>query len=166
MAKWGIWFAPAGGNDFCDVRDVADGILAAMERGQPGRRYILGGEPLSYWEAFHLFCSLGGRQGPVIHAGPIMIWSASAFGTALGKLIRREPDLNLSAARMIARPHHYTYARAASELGYRPRPAREAAEAAWSWFCEHGYARATLIRRILYFPRIKPDEPAKPAGPE
>src|SRR5262249_19176374 len=31
-------FAPAGRNVFCDVRDVAQGILTAMDRGQIGRR--------------------------------------------------------------------------------------------------------------------------------
>jgi hypothetical protein len=30
--------------------------------------------------------------------------------------------------------HHFSSARAATELGYSPRPAREAAEAAWDWF--------------------------------
>ena len=35
--------APPGANDFVDVRDVVSGIEAAHERGQTGRRYILGG---------------------------------------------------------------------------------------------------------------------------
>ena len=40
--------APPGANDFVDVRDVVSGIEAANERGQTGRRYILGGHALTY----------------------------------------------------------------------------------------------------------------------
>ena len=32
-----------GGNNFVDVRDVASGIVSALDRGRPGERYILGG---------------------------------------------------------------------------------------------------------------------------
>ena len=35
--------APLGTNNYCDVRDVAEGILTAADRGATGRRYISGG---------------------------------------------------------------------------------------------------------------------------
>jgi dihydroflavonol-4-reductase len=54
-------FAPPGSNDFVDVRDVAQGILAAMSRGQTGRRYILGGQALSYLDAWRIFASVSAR---------------------------------------------------------------------------------------------------------
>jgi hypothetical protein len=34
---------------------------------------------------------------------------------------------------------YYSHARAAQELGYRPRPAQCAFEDAMRWFGEHGY---------------------------
>ena len=36
-------FAVRGGYDFVDVRDVANGILACSESGEPGKGYILSG---------------------------------------------------------------------------------------------------------------------------
>ena len=36
-------FAVRGGYDFVDVRDVAKGILACAENGEPGKGYILSG---------------------------------------------------------------------------------------------------------------------------
>lgn len=39
---------PPGGSNVVDVDDVVAGILAAGEHGRPGRRYILGGENLTF----------------------------------------------------------------------------------------------------------------------
>jgi len=38
----------SGGNCIVDVQDVVTGILAALQRGQTGQRYILGGENLTF----------------------------------------------------------------------------------------------------------------------
>jgi dihydroflavonol-4-reductase len=132
--------APPGGNDFCDVRDVAAGILAALDRGVSGRRYILGGESLSFLDAWTLFAKIVGVPPPWRRARPIGLWLFGGLGDVWGKITGREPDMNSAAVAMSRLEHHYSYARAASELGYRPRPAAEAAEAAWGWFKGHGYA--------------------------
>ncbi|HEV3417722.1 MAG TPA: HpnA protein, partial [Pirellulales bacterium] len=135
---WGL-LAPPGGNDFCDVRDVAAGILAALDRGSRGRRYILGGEPMSFLEAWSLFAKIIGVRPPWRKALPPGLWVYGHFGDLRGWLTGREPNLNSAAVAMSRLEHHYSYARAAAELGYRPRPAREAAETAWKWFKDNGY---------------------------
>jgi dihydroflavonol-4-reductase len=132
--------APPGGNDFCDVRDVAAGILAAAERGQRGRRYILGGEAFSFMEAWSLFAEIIGVRPPWRKALPPGLWIFGHFGDLRGWFTGREPNLNSAAVALSRLEHHYSYARAAAELDYRPRPAREAAETAWQWFKAHGYA--------------------------
>jgi dihydroflavonol-4-reductase len=134
--------APPGGNDFCDVRAVASGILKAAERGVAGRRYILGGEALSYFEAFSLFAEITGRRPPIRVMRVPVLRTLGALGSFWGRLTGREPDLNRAAAAMALVEHHYSAARAAAELGYEVRSAREAATAAWEWFLDHGYATA------------------------
>ncbi len=131
--------APPGGNDFCDVRDVAAGILSAFERGTRGRRYILGGEPLSFLEAFRMFAEITNVQPPWRAAYPPGLWVIGRTGDLCTRLTGREPPWNSAAVAMSKLEHHYSSARAAAELGYQPRPARQAAEAAWQWFRDHGY---------------------------
>ena len=131
---------PPGGGDFCDVRDVAAGIITAIEKGRTGVRYILGGEPLSYYDAWHLFAEVCGSRGPLRVGRPVVLKTAGRLGDLWGKLSGREPDINSAAVGMSLFPRHFSYARAAAELDYDPRPAREAVEAAWAWFKEHGYA--------------------------
>ncbi len=132
--------APPGGNDFCDVRDVAAGILTAAERGQPGRRYILGGEPLSYLQAWQMFAEVLGVRKPFKTIWRPGLFIASRVGDLLTWWRGEEGDVNSAAIAMSRKPHHFSYRRAAEELDYAPRPAREAAEAAWKWFREYGYA--------------------------
>ena len=132
--------APPGGNDFCDVRDVAAGIIAALDRGQTGRLYILGGEPMSFLEAWTLLARITRVKPPTRNMYPHGLWIWGHGGDVWGKLTGREPALNSAAVAMARHEHHYSYARARDELGYHPRPAAEAAEAAWAWFREHGYA--------------------------
>jgi dihydroflavonol-4-reductase len=133
--------APTGGNDYCDVRDVASGILAAMERGQRGRRYILAGEYLSYLDAWRMMAEITGVKPPWRNARRPMLWLSGRTGDWWAMLSGRERELNSAAIAMGRLEHHYSFARAATELGYKPRPAREAAESAWRWFREHGYAK-------------------------
>ncbi|MBL9122789.1 MAG: NAD-dependent epimerase/dehydratase family protein [Planctomycetaceae bacterium] len=140
VAKGSGLFAPPGGNDFCDVRDVVEGILAAFERGQPGRRYILGGDALSYFEAWTLFAEVTGGRKPLRTIPAWVTKLGGRGGTLWGNITGREPDINTASAAMAAMPHHFSSRRAQEELGYTSRGAAAAARAAWEWFQAHGYA--------------------------
>jgi dihydroflavonol-4-reductase len=137
--RWPI-AAPAGSNNYCDVRDVAAGILAAAERGAVGRRYILAGEALDYFEAWTILAEVTGSRRPLVRLGPVIPTLVGWGGDLVGRLTGREPDVNSAATAAARLPRNFTSARAEAELGYRPRPLREAAQAAWDWFREHGYA--------------------------
>ncbi|MFN7134495.1 MAG: NAD-dependent epimerase/dehydratase family protein, partial [Myxococcales bacterium] len=53
---------PGGGMPYCDIRDVAEAHVAALTRGEPGRRYILAGHDRSFrelLEALHALTGLG-----------------------------------------------------------------------------------------------------------
>ena len=45
-----------------DVRDVAEGLVLAMERGQAGHRYILGGESMPLRQILELMAEISGRR--------------------------------------------------------------------------------------------------------
>lgn len=135
---WGL-FAPLGANCYCDVRDVATGIITAAERGSPGRRYILAGPSLSYFQAWRIFAVATGGTPPVFPAGPILRVAAGRVGDIVTTLTGREPDVNSAAAAVAAQKRYFSSERAERELGYRPRPLLESATDAWRWFRQNGY---------------------------
>lgn len=133
-------FAPPGRNDFVDVRDVADGVLAALERGRTGRRYILGGHPLSYLEAWRMFARVTGRRPPIGLAPRAFVRVAGWCGDLAGRLVGHELDVNSAATAVALLAHNFDCSRARRELGYDCRPLEDAARDAWAWFQERGYA--------------------------
>ncbi len=45
--------APPGGTNIVDVADVADGIIAALDKGRHGQRYILSNVNITYEDLYH-----------------------------------------------------------------------------------------------------------------
>lgn len=141
MATRWVPFYPTGGNNFADARDVAAGTIAALDRGQRGRRYILGGENHTYQDAFRLFAGLNGGSGPPLALGPFNRWLVGA-GTSLWTWISgSEPALNSAVLLAGTKPHYFASQRAIDELGYTFRPLAETAKAAWEWFKQEGYVK-------------------------
>ncbi|MBS2013865.1 MAG: NAD-dependent epimerase/dehydratase family protein [Deltaproteobacteria bacterium] len=57
---------PPGGLSYVDVRDAAEGMRLAMERGIAGRRYLLGACNLTLREFFSRLERVSGVRGPIV----------------------------------------------------------------------------------------------------
>ncbi len=139
VAKTFTPLAPDGGCSVCDVRDVCRGILTALERGQSGRRYVLAGENLSFFEFWQQLAKRSGGSPPFGRAGKLLPWIAGRMGDLMGKLSGKEGDVNSASVRVSNQFHFYSSARAQQELDYQNRPLEETIRDAWEWFQDHGY---------------------------
>jgi dihydroflavonol-4-reductase len=135
-------FAPPGGNDFVDVRDVAAGVLAAAEKGRTGRRYILGGHGMSYLDAWRVMARVTGRMQPLGLAPRPFVRLAGWIGDLTAAVRGREGDVNSAATTMSMLDHNFSCRRAKEELGYSFRPLEDTVQDAWDWFVARGYAKA------------------------
>jgi len=126
------------GLNLVHVDDVAEGHVAAFERGQVGRRYILGGQDVSLRAMLADIAALTGRKAPTIGLprGPLfpLAWGAEMVARVTG----REPLLTRDALRMSRYRMFFSSDRARAELGYAPRPYREALADALAWFRAEG----------------------------
>jgi dihydroflavonol-4-reductase len=100
-----------------DVRDVAQAHLAAAERGQPGRRYILGGDNRPLRQVMELVADLAGVPGPRLRVPMPLL-------DAVGWMSDRLPWLALIGNHLRAVRHWqgYNTSLARRELGLAPRP--------------------------------------------
>jgi dihydroflavonol-4-reductase len=140
-AGWGL-LAPPGSNSYCDVRDVAAGIIAALDRGRTGERYILAGQTLTYRQAMELMARVTGGRRPIRTVRRWAVKTVGAFGDLHAWATGHESDVNSAAAAMSLWPKNFTSARAAAELNYRSRPVEHSASDAWEWLKKYGYVKA------------------------
>jgi dihydroflavonol-4-reductase len=138
---WGM-LAPPGANSYCDVRDVAAGIVAALQSGRTGQRYILAGKSLTYMEALRIFAPITGQRPPFRTAIKPTIRLIGYVGDLLAWITGRESDVNSAATEMSLLPKNFSSARAAAELGYHTRDVEQSAADAWAWLKQYGYTKA------------------------
>lgn len=122
------------GLNVVDVRDVVLGHWLACERGRVGERYILGSENLTLRRILHDLAEISGRKAPTVELPYFVAWMAGAAGTAVAEVTGKPPRVPLEAVRMAKQKVWVSHEKAARELGYAPRPAREALEEAVKWF--------------------------------
>ena len=145
VARFFTPLAPPGGCSVCDPRDVAAAMIAAIEHGRTGARYILAGHNMTYFELWRRFAEATGGGKPIGHLGAVLRFVAGRTGDLVSKVIGRELDVNSAALGMSCLFHYYRSDRAAAELGYRLRPVDDSIRDAWAWFGEHGYRKSSGV---------------------
>jgi dihydroflavonol-4-reductase len=103
------------GLNLVDVRDVARGHALALEKGEPGERYILGGVNLPLADVFAAIAALAGRPRPRMR-----VPYAVARVAAAARLANRD---EVTLARL---PMYFTSAKALDRLAYAPGPVEPA----------------------------------------
>ena len=106
-----------------DVRDVAAGLILAMERGQIGQRYILGGESIPLKKILQLMAMISGRRSLSIAVpGRLAEISAKMLELISDHVTRRPPTGTAEGVRIAMRATDLSIDKARRELGYAPRP--------------------------------------------
>jgi dihydroflavonol-4-reductase len=127
-----------GGFNWVDVRDVADGAMAACRKGKAGQRYILGGTWRSIYEMATLVRDITGGKTPKL---VLPLWLGKAAAMIVGRLPglnSRYPAFTPDALIAICKHRQVDCRKAEQELGYSPRPLEQSLEDTFRWFGERG----------------------------
>lgn len=139
-----------GGMGATDVRDVAAGLVLAMERGRPGERYIIGGHNVRLPEYHATLGRLTGLRPPRIRVHPHVAIPLARVGQLGYRLIGRRPFVGPGDVRLGRHWWFYDYRKAQQELGLECRSVEDSLRDTLTWLAEEG----------LYRPRLPSGVPA------
>ena len=127
------------GLNLVHVDDVAQGHLLALDKGQIGENYILGGEDVSLQTMLADIAHLSGRKAPTIKLPRAPLFPLAWGAEFIARLTGKEPFLTADALRMSRYRMFFSSEKAKRELGYTARPYREGLRDALNWFSLNGY---------------------------
>jgi len=129
------------GLNLVDVRECARGHIAALEKGRPGERYILGGENLTLKQILDKLGQITGLPSPKVKLPYVFAFAAGLVDEAVtGRLLKREPRATVDTVRMGKKKMFASSAKAQRELGWEIIPVKDALGRAVEWFRANGYA--------------------------
>ena len=118
-------FAVRGGYDFVDVRDVANGILACSESGEPGKGYILSG----CYVTIRRMLQLVGKAAKLKYRSiclPLGLARLAAPYYERRSLRERKPlFFTPYSVSVLASNGQFSHAAASERFAYQPRPIEE-----------------------------------------
>jgi dihydroflavonol-4-reductase len=133
-----------------DVRDVALGLSLVLERGRPGRRYLLGSENLTLLGLLERLSALTGVPVPRWRVPYPLGLAVAAFSEVWADAVTgRTPKATLTGLRLARRILHFDSSVSRAEIGLQPRSIAESLADAVSWLRGSGYLSGPIRRSGL-----------------
>ena len=114
-----------GAYDFVDVRDVADGMIAAVKRGRRGESYILSGHKLSVRYMLETVREVTGKAFASVKIPFSLAELAARYTPWYYQRTQAKPRFTPYSLQVLQSNANISYKKALAELGYKPRPVYE-----------------------------------------
>jgi dihydroflavonol-4-reductase len=132
VARGAFPFYTSGGVNVVAVEDVLDGIIAAVEKGKIGERYLLTGDNILIKSLFEQIASFAGVPAPKILIPNWLLHTIGKFGDQFGVGPSQE---NAWSATLF---NWFDSTKARTELNFKPRPSGVAIENSVRWMKDNG----------------------------
>jgi dihydroflavonol-4-reductase len=135
-------FYVEGAYDFVDVRDVVDGMIAAMERGRRGESYILSGQKLTVRYLLATVREVTGKAFASIKIPFSLAEWAARYTPWYYQRTKSKPRFTPYSLEVLQSNSNISFKKALQELGYRPRPIYETIADTVRWLLENRKMRS------------------------
>ncbi len=133
-----------GAYDFVDVRDVANGLISAAEKGRRGESYILSGHKISIRRLLETVREITGRDFFQMKIPLGLAKFAAMFTPMYYRLANVTPRFTPYSLEVLQSNSNISHAKATRELGYQPRSLYESIRDAAGWFLDKRIDYLTL----------------------
>jgi dihydroflavonol-4-reductase len=128
------------GLNIVHVDDVANGHLLALEKGDIGERYILGGDNMTLAKILEYICINQGMTPPKIRLPHNLILPVAWIMERIASITHKEPRATVEGVQMSKKIMFFSSDKAKEKLGYQSRPGIEGLDDAIKWFNAENYA--------------------------
>jgi len=122
---------------FAHVKDMAEGIVLAAERGRRGESYLLGTEDVWLGDLARMALRAIGAERPVVEVPPRLARVGGSLAELGARLAGGRPIVTRSGVLIAERGLRADTAKAARELGVPRTPVEVAVREALAWFREN-----------------------------
>jgi dihydroflavonol-4-reductase len=126
-----------GAYDFVDVRDVAEGLMAAAQKGRRGESYILSGQRISVRYLLETVREITGRGFLRLKIPFDLAMFFSQFTPAYYRLAHATPRFTPYSLAVLRSNANISHSKAVRELGYAPRSVYDTITDTVKWFVEN-----------------------------
>lgn len=127
-----------GGYNFVDVRDVANGVVLAAEKGKNGECYILAGHKVSVKELMKKIEAVTKVKIPTFKIARWFAYATGFLSEIYYKIVKQKPLFTSYAVYTLGTNCNFSNEKAEKELGYTIRPIDETIKDTVDWFKEIG----------------------------
>jgi dihydroflavonol-4-reductase len=133
-----------GAYDFVDVRDVAQGLILASQKGKVGEAYILSGEQISVRDLLVYAQTFVGNKLSMVRVPQRLANYSVRFMPIFYRLLRKKPRFTSYSLEVLQSNSVISHAKATRVLGYWPRPVQDSIRDTISWFKNRRLAAPSL----------------------
>lgn len=138
-----------GGSNVVSVADVARAFLAALERGEPGERYLVGSENCSLADLGRMIAEHTGRTPRHLKAPRWLLSTMATFMEAGAAITGKPPSMTRAAVHDVAFKYAYfDCSKARTALGLSPAAAPDVVRDTVRWLVTLGVVKPQVARAI------------------
>lgn len=138
-----------GSFSIADVRDLADGVIAACGKGRRGESYILTGKTVTMHDMFREISNAAGLSVKSYILSKEFAQMAVKGLAAVSRVTGKDPLLSEFNIYMLSRNNEYDCSKAERELDFHCRPFSESIRDTVNWLREEGFLKTPENAEVI-----------------
>lgn len=131
-----VFYPQTGGKNFIYVRDAAEGVVSALEKGQAGQAYLLAHQNLAYGDFMRQVARQAGVQRVFVPVPSALLRLAGRLVSGLQHILPGSITLTKGNALLLTADNYYEARKAIQQLQLPQTPLDVAIREAIGWFRE------------------------------